>query len=205
MYKAGFSGIPSLHILLMENRYPQLQLNHSRLYELDLMRFLSAFTIMLYHYTFAASRVSGTPGFGMDKISRYAYLSVDIFFMISGYVVMLSSWNKSPKSFIVSRVARLYPAFWIVCLLTFCVIYFGKIAVPGIPAVGFKLLAYNLTMLQGFFGKPDLNAVFWTLSYEISFYFIILLIAALKLWKNLLPLIICWLAYTFYSRSAYGQ
>ncbi|WP_316813383.1 acyltransferase [Pedobacter heparinus] len=170
---------------------------NSRFYELDLLRFLAALSVLLYHYTFGATRIFATPEFSLDKLLRYGYLGVDAFFMISGYVVLLSAMHKSPKYFFISRVVRLYPAFWISCLLTFVILYFGKITPPGIPVVNFKLLAYNLTMLQGFFGKPDLNGVFWTLTYEIGFYFIILLIAALKLWKNLLLLLFLWLCYTF--------
>jgi peptidoglycan/LPS O-acetylase OafA/YrhL len=168
-----------------------------RFYELDILRFLAALAVLLYHYTFGATRVYGGPEFSMDKILRYGYLGVDAFFMISGYVVLLSSMHKTPKYFLISRVVRLYPAFWICCLLTFIILYFGKISGPGVPSVNFKLLAYNLTMLQGFFGKPDLNGVFWTLTYEIGFYFIILLIAAFKLWKNLLLIMLLWLGYTF--------
>jgi peptidoglycan/LPS O-acetylase OafA/YrhL len=167
-----------------------------RFYELDIMRFLAALSVLFYHYTFGATRIYATPEFGIDKLLRYGYLGVDAFFMISGYVVLMSAMHKTPKYFFISRVVRLYPAFWISCLLTFIILYFGKIAQPGVPAVNFKLLAYNLTMLQGFFGKPDLNGVFWTLTYEIGFYFIILLIAALKLWKNLLLIILLWLGYT---------
>lgn len=168
-----------------------------RFHELDLMRFVAALSVLFYHYTFGATRVYSTPEFGIDKLLRYGYLGVDAFFMISGYVVLMSSMHKSPKYFLISRVVRLYPSFWICCLLTFVILYFGKISQPGVPVVNFKLLAYNLTMLQGFFGKPDLNGVFWTLTYEIGFYFIILLIAALKLWKNLLLIILLWLGYTF--------
>lgn len=167
-----------------------------RFYELDVMRFLAALAVLLYHYTFGASRVFALPEFGADKLLRYGYLGVDAFFMISGYVVLMSSMHKPPKYFFISRVVRLYPAYWICCMLTFVILYFGKISQPGVPEVTFKLLAYNLTMLHGFFGKPDLNGVFWTLTYEVTFYFIILLISALKLWKSLLPIIILWLSYT---------
>jgi len=171
--------------------------HHFRFYELDILRFLAALAVLLYHYTFAGTRTYGTPEFSMDKILRYGYLGVDAFFMISGYVVLLSSMHKTPSHFLISRMVRLYPAFWVCCLLTFIILYFGKIPLPGIPVVNFKLLVYNLTMLQGFFGKPDLNGVFWTLTYEIGFYFIILLIAAFKLWKNLLLILLLWLSYTF--------
>lgn len=173
-----------------------LQKENFRFHELDIMRFLAALAVLFYHYTFGANRIYGTPAFSADKILRYGYLGVDAFFMISGYVVLMSSMHKTPKYFFISRVVRLYPAYWVSCLLTFAILYFGKISAPGAPTASFKLLAYNLTMLQGFFGKVDLNGVFWTLTYEIGFYFIILIISAHQLWKNLLLIIATWLIYT---------
>ena len=165
-----------------------------RFHELDIMRFLAAMAVLLYHYTFYAHRLNGTPEFVADKILRYGYLGVDAFFMISGYVVLMSSMKKTPKYFFISRVVRLYPAYWVSCLLTFAVLYL--VTIPGLPVVNFKLLAYNLTMLQGYFRKSDLNPVFWTLAYEIGFYFIILLLSIFKLWKHLLLVISAWLIYT---------
>jgi len=174
------------------------QQNHSRFYELDFMRFLAALAVLFYHYTFSATRLLGTPSFGFAAISKYGYLGVDAFFMISGYVVLMSSMHKSPKYFIVSRITRLYPAYLVCCFLTFIILYFNKISVAGVPQVTFKLLAYNLTMFQEFFGKANINGIFWTLTYELGFYTIVLLIAALKLWKNLLPLLGMWLIYTLF-------
>lgn len=172
------------------------QKEKSRFHELDIMRFLAALAVLFYHYTFGANRLYGTPYFGVDKVLRYGYLGVDAFFMISGYVVLMSSMHKTPRYFFISRIVRLYPAYWVSCLLTFAILYFGKISTPGAPPASFKLLAYNLTMLQGFFGKIDLNGVFWTLGYEVAFYFIIIIISALQLWKNILPIIVVWLMYT---------
>jgi peptidoglycan/LPS O-acetylase OafA/YrhL len=168
-----------------------------RYYELDLMRFLAAFSVLMYHYTFYTPRMYGSPPFyNLDAVFRYGYLGVDAFFMISGYVVLMSSMHKTPKDFVISRVVRLYPTYWIICIITFCILYFGHISLPNIPHATLKNLAYNLTMLQNFFGKESLNPVFWTLTFEMSFYFLILLISALKLWKNLLLILIIWLLYS---------
>lgn len=167
-----------------------------RLYELDLMRFLAALAVLFYHFTFASNRMMGTPYFGLEKITRYGFLGVDVFFMISGYVVLMSSMYKKPKYFVISRITRLYPAYWICCLFTFAFLYFGGIHVAGTPPTTIKLLLLNLTMFQEFVGRANLNGVFWTLTYELGFYFIILFISALNLWKYLLPIIFLWLLYT---------
>ena len=170
--------------------------NSYRFYELDTVRFLAALAVLFYHYTFSTARLLGTPSFSIDKISRYGYLGVDAFFIISGYVVLMSSMHKTPKYFFISRLVRLYPAYFICCITTFVILYFGNISTPEIPQVSVKILIYNLTMLQEFLGKVNLNGVFWTLTYELGFYTVILVIAALKLWKHLLLVIILWLTYT---------
>lgn len=167
-----------------------------RFYELDLLRFIAALAVLFYHYTFASNRMMGTPYFGIDVLTRYGYLGVDAFFMISGYVVLMSSMHKTPKYFVISRFTRLYPAYWICCPLTFAFLYFGNIHLQGSGPITFKLLAVNLTMFQEFLGKENLNGVFWTLTYELGFYFIILLLSAFKLWENLLVIILIWLLYT---------
>jgi len=165
-------------------------------YELDLMRFIAAFIILLYHYTYSTFLVLGAPAFGIEKVTRYGYLGVDIFFMISGYVVLMSSMHKSPQDFLVSRISRLYPAYWLTVILSFIVVYFVDPAGVNAPKPTFQLLVYNLTMLQNFFGKESINPVFWTLTFEISFYFLILIIAGLRLWKNLLLIVAAWLLYS---------
>ncbi|MET4082262.1 peptidoglycan/LPS O-acetylase OafA/YrhL [Pedobacter sp. UYP30] len=172
------------------------KIEKTRFYELDVMRFLAALAVLFYHYTFASNRMMGTPFFGIEKISRYGYLGVDVFFMISGYVVLMSSMHKTPKYFVISRITRLYPAYWICCLFTFVFLYFGNIHLQGSAPTTFKLLAVNLTMFQEFLGKENLNGVFWTLTYELGFYFIILAFVALKLWRSLLMIILLWLLYT---------
>lgn len=165
-------------------------------YELDLMRFVAAFIILLYHFTYSTFLVLGAPYFGIEKITRYGYLGVDIFFMISGYVVLMSSMHKSPRDFLVSRISRLYPAYWLTVILSFIVVYFVGAAGADTVKPTIQLLVYNLTMLQNFFGKESINPVFWTLTFEISFYFLILIIAALRLWKNLLLIVAGWLLYS---------
>ena len=171
--------------------------HNPRFYELDLMRFIAAMAVVIHHFTVSMPYFFALPGYSINHITRYGYLGVDAFFMISGYVVLMSSAHKPPKEFLVSRAVRLYPAYWFTCILTFLALFFGKIDTQLAPKVSFSLFAYNLTMLQELFGKANLNGVFWSLTFEVSFYFIIILISALKLWKHLLVVILVWLIYSF--------
>lgn len=65
----------------------------------------------------------------------------------------------------ISRFARLYPAFWTALLL-------AAILVPinGGPIASAATMLANATMLPVLFGAPLVDGVYWTLVYEIVFY-----------------------------------
>ncbi len=97
----------------------------TRFYEIDLLRFLAALSVVIYHYTFRAygvGNLSPIPYLEMSRFTRYGYLGVELFFIISGYVILLSVQGKTVRQFFISRVQRLYPAFWVACTLTFLVV-----------------------------------------------------------------------------------
>ncbi len=67
-----------------EPRQPPL-----RFYEIDLLRFLAALSVVLYHYTYRgymADHYSPVPFVGIGRFTKYGYLGVELFFLISGYV-----------------------------------------------------------------------------------------------------------------------
>jgi peptidoglycan/LPS O-acetylase OafA/YrhL len=74
-------------------------------------------------------------------VSRYGYLGVDLFFVISGFVVQLSAWDRRPPEFVVSRIVRLYPAFWIA--VTVVVVIPASMPTAGITAVSSRFHAHR--------------------------------------------------------------
>lgn len=96
-----------------------------RYYGLDLLRFLAALAVVLYHYTFRAynsDNLSPVRYEELGQLTRYGYLGVQLFFMISGYVILLSMQGKTVRQFLIARMQRLFPAFWVACTLTFLVV-----------------------------------------------------------------------------------
>jgi peptidoglycan/LPS O-acetylase OafA/YrhL len=142
-----------------------------RLYWLDYARFLAAIIVVFYHYCARGPWTKATgniDGFGIvSEISSYGYLGVDLFFIISGFVIVNSSLNRTADKFIVARIVRLYPAF-IACvtITSLFAIYFDS---------GVSLTQYiaNLTMIARVFGIESIDGVYWTLYLEIAFYGII--------------------------------
>lgn len=162
--------------------------------ELDLLRFLASLAVVLLHFTYSMPLVAHLgPSFpGLGGVFRYGYLAVDLFFMISGFVVLRSARRKSLSQFVMARVVRLYPMFWLSCLLTFAGLYFSGMGGPNLV----RQLVFNLTMLHEFFGYASLNGVYWSLTYELTFCFLVGLLIGCRLWKWLFGIVLGWLAYT---------
>ena len=100
---------------------PELHRKPIRFYEIDLLRFSAALSVVFYHYTYCgyqAGHLSPISDPEWARITRYGWLGVQLFFLISGCVVLLSAQGKTVRQFVISRVTRLYPAFWVACTPT---------------------------------------------------------------------------------------
>src|ERR1700683_4879328 len=84
-----------------------------RLPQLDLLRFGAALSVALYH---VCKWPAG--GHALQSVTQFGFLGVDVFFMISGYVILMTAEFRTPVEFAKSRIARLYPTFWISVAVT---------------------------------------------------------------------------------------
>ncbi len=140
--------------------------SETRYYELDALRGIAAVMVVLYHFTLDYGPAKQFFSFGNT--------GVDLFFIISGFVISLTIDNVSKGShFVVNRVSRLYPAYWTAATFTFAVaasynLYLGE-------PVYWKVYFGNLTMFQHYMGIPDLDNSYWTLFVEMQFYAFVLL------------------------------
>lgn len=182
---------------------PELHKRPVRYYEIDLLRFLAAISVVLYHYTYRAymqGNFSPVAYTRLGGITKYGWLGVQLFFIISGYVVLLSAYGKTFRQFFISRTTRLYPAFWVAVTLTFC---FTRLFGPNSDSpywnstfdLSFKDYLINMTMLYGFTGSKLVDSAYWSLTIELSFYFIIALIILSNNYRNLPLIILLWLGY----------
>jgi peptidoglycan/LPS O-acetylase OafA/YrhL len=165
----------------------------NRLTELDVLRGLAAVGVLLFHYTVFYDRL-----FHHDKsvpLFQSGAHAVNLFFIISGFVIYMTlAKTKKPMDFVVSRFSRLYPAYWCAALVTFVIV-----RTCGLPElqVGVKELLVNLTMLQRYFGVKHVDSSYWTLTYELGFYVMMLGLFCLKWLKR--PLLISAAFLTFQS------
>ena len=165
-----------------------------RLYHIDLLRFLAALYVLFFHYCFrgySKDNLTTLQFASIEEFSKYGYLGVDLFFIISGFVILMSALNSDITRFMISRFSRLYPAYWVCVLLTATVLL-----IWGVPAQkpSVSQIAFNMTMFHGFFGIPHVDGVYWSLIIELKFYIIIglvLLFRAIKYIKLFALLLLC--------------
>ncbi|MEO3744537.1 acyltransferase [Plantactinospora sp. B5E13] len=158
-------------------KYPEPTPGRRRLHEIDLLRFVAALAVVLLHYSFAhasnESEVDFAPELG--AVTRYGYLGVDLFFMISGLVVFMSLWGRRPSAFLISRISRLYPAYWVAVTLTaLTVVVLGA---RGRNDVTLPQYLVNLTMFPATINVEYVEGVYWTLWSEWRFYALLFVFA----------------------------
>ncbi|SFU46580.1 acyltransferase family protein [Pseudoduganella namucuonensis] len=143
---------------------------------LNLLRFLAAFAVYIYHAGhFAGVRV---PFFG-----NFGSHAVIVFFVLSGLVIAYSTGSKHQDGvdFAIARLARLWSVVLPALLLTLVLDTVGQIIAPAAytpmqPYSAFKwaasIVANSLFLNQIWSLSiwPGTNGPFWSLSYEFWYY-----------------------------------
>jgi peptidoglycan/LPS O-acetylase OafA/YrhL len=159
---------------------------------LDLVRFIAAFAVMFFHLAFWSwwDSLSG-PGtihktfpnlpqfWSFTSIAWFGWVGVQIFFVISGFVIAMSANGRTWREFAIARLLRIYPTAWISAIIIFP-IYF---TFSG-STISASLLRFLNTLIIS--PLPSwLDGVFWTLVVELVFYCLITVNLATKGTKTL--------------------
>ncbi len=150
------------------------------------LRGVAAGMVLLHH----AAQTWVSKARGVPFNSEWVRLAsgVDIFFVISGFVMAISAAKlrnrPSAGTFMVRRAVRIMPMYWLATLLTV-----AKIVVDRVPSKtgGFSLtyVACSLLFLpwRPPLGSAAINPILpvgWTLYYEMFFYLLLALVLLLK-------------------------
>jgi peptidoglycan/LPS O-acetylase OafA/YrhL len=162
----------------------------------DLFRFLAVLFVFFSHYTDTYNYIYNIvpQNLKWSPISRYGSIALFVFFMVSGYVITMTSMKRGIKDFLIARFSRIYPLFWVSCIVAF--------ALPRLihehtylMYSHFKVFVFNMTMMPQAFGYPMINPIFYTLLIELVFYFFVAFIILFKLWNKVLIVITLLLVY----------
>lgn len=138
-------------------------------HSIQALRILSALWVVLYH---ARNHGLLTPANGLwQSFVSFGYLGVDIFFVISGYIMALNTAEKStfgPQAalrFVTTRATRIYSGWWPVFLL--CLLLYGSAGLLQDKDLmgSFWLYQLNFHVL--------VLPVTWSLTFELYFYAIV--------------------------------
>lgn len=147
-----------------------------RLESIDCLRGMAVAFVCISHF------FSGNNGLPRDSLIRslgaHGWLGVDIFFVISGFIVPYSLWRSgyTPArygAFILKRVVRLDPTYVIAIMVAVASAWIA-VRWPGYKGEPFDVSAPQLLLhvfyINTFFGYPWVNGVFWSLAIEFQYY-----------------------------------
>ena len=151
---------------------------------LQAFRGLAALAVLVFHLTKLFQTKLGTGLFGQG-IFRPGYLGADFFFVLSGFIIFYTNRDaigrpSATRKFITRRLTRLYPVFLSVCFIKLALLATGGGAAEKLTAG--RIVASLLLLPQP---HTPLLDVAWTLSFELFFYglFLVLILRGASLWR----------------------
>ena len=141
-----------------------------------MLRGVAAVMVVVHHARLSVPGSDAWPAFGAS--------GVDIFFIISGYVMMLTTQGSiGPGKFLLKRIARIVPLYWLATIWT------ARRVSPDLDLVkdGLFIPHYNHDITNWI--SPMLQQG-WTLNYEMLFYLIFAVAMAVgKTYRHFLILV----------------
>jgi exopolysaccharide production protein ExoZ len=138
------------------------------LFGIQILRGVAAAMVVLHHALEESLASKAAPS-SPDWLTTFGASGVDIFFVISGFVMVYSGFRSGqpairPGKFMAKRIMRIYPLYW-ACLLLMLALWVAGFYRKFDPS--FALIARSALLLPT--DKPIVT-VSWTLVYEMYFY-----------------------------------
>lgn len=139
---------------------------------IQLLRAIAALLVILHHAS-PHYRAMGETLVAIEMVSYWGFAGVDIFFIISGFIMAYTAFNKertlnNAKIFFKHRLFRIYLGYWSFFIFAWLLIWFTNPAkLPSLDFIGSFFLT-NTDMVE------LILPISWSLSYELYFYFLFL-------------------------------
>lgn len=177
-----------------------------RIATLDWLRLVAALAVVGFHYLFRGAAADGyldqaTPQ--AAGVAIYGYLGVNLFFLISGYVIAWSAEGRGWLDFAIARFTRLYPGFVVCMTVSFAVLLAAD---PSWGQVSLRQYAANLLMFSPALGEPFVDGVYWSIVLELVFYFWVTVALLTGVFQRLrLELVAGWLVLSAVNEFVIGS
>ena len=149
----------------------------SQLRTIQVARGVAANLVVFSHLFFVESKY--TVGGVLPPFTLYGISGVDLFFVLSGFImVAVAGRDIGPIEFLWRRATRIYPTYWLVSLAVLAVAIVA-------PTIVNSSIQVPISLWRSFLLIPDrtlpLLAVGWTLVHEMYFYLVFAIILALRI------------------------
>jgi peptidoglycan/LPS O-acetylase OafA/YrhL len=156
------------------------------------IRGVAAAWVVLYH-VHERDDIHGV----LRTLLTHGYLAVDLFFLLSGFVMALSygrlatdGWSfESYKTFLARRFGRVYPLYLVMTCAIAATILAGWSRALPLENFGGVFLA-NVALVQTWFSIDSINAPAWSISTEFAAYLLFPLLGACTLTARRLALLL---------------
>jgi exopolysaccharide production protein ExoZ len=146
-----------------------------RYQNIELLRFIAALAVVFFH-SFGTLRAGVFSEIGPSPFTELGAAGVDVFFVISGFVILISLTRKhrTPVEFARDRLIRLVPAYWILTLSHLSIL--ASVAILRGTEVPFD---FTWTIQSLFFVSQPLGSSLplisqgWSLEIEMLFYLLV--------------------------------
>jgi peptidoglycan/LPS O-acetylase OafA/YrhL len=107
------------------------------------VRAIAAFMVYLHHFNPIPKE------YRIHYIIKEMHIGVTLFFVLSGFLIAyryLDLYNFNFRNYIINRVARIYPMYFLLTTITFLFILYNNFDIKQLMVYGL-----NISMLKGFF------------------------------------------------------
>jgi peptidoglycan/LPS O-acetylase OafA/YrhL len=170
-----------------------------KLNSLQILRALAANGVLVCHLV-SVERKYGHGFVVLPDLSRLGGCGVDLFFVISGFIMVGAAAGTTWQNFLLARLTRVFPPYWFYTTIVLLV----SLAEPQMVN---NVYDHPASIWKSYFLLPDtegpLLIVGWTLIHEIYFYIGITLIIAFA--RRMMPSLIMWAGAVIVAHSLFPQ
>lgn len=149
-----------------------IRTSREKLDVIQAMRGIAALAVVLFHFNSQLHLPY------IETVTTYGWLGVDVFFVISGFVIPYSLWGRDhtvrqSPAYMLRRLVRIEPPYLASIALILILVFASVPFASRTPDISFAQVAFHVFYAIPLTNEKWLNVVYWSLAYEFVFYVIV--------------------------------